>query len=146
MTLLSKSSKGSSSPPTYSKLSTNGLNEYNNAVVGNNYSGMNGSSVGLTAENNSNRMNHHLSLKPNVNYMTNNKSKKYHLIKTNDAHNSTTPNLKEDGSKQEMAAKLVSEVYLTRLLATKGGMQSYVDDFLKQFSAQLTALTCCLVQ
>ena len=28
-----------------------------------------------------------------------------------------------------MTAKLVSEVYLTRLLATKGGMQSYVDDF-----------------
>ena len=26
-------------------------------------------------------------------------------------------------------SKLVSEVYLTRLLATKGGMQSFVDDF-----------------
>lgn len=129
MTLLSKSSKGSSSPPTYSKLSANGLLEFNSAVVIGNYSGMNGSSVGLTVENNSNRLNHHLSLKPSSNYMTNNKSKKYHLIKTNDSHNSTTPNLKEDASKQEMTAKLVSEVYLTRLLATKGGMQSYVDDF-----------------
>jgi plexin A len=42
---------------------------------------------------------------------------------------STTPNLKDTKSKEEITAKLVSEVYLTRLLATKGGMQSFVDDF-----------------
>ena len=57
------------------------------------------------------------------------KTKKYHLIKTSETNSSTTPNLKENNGKEQMAAKLVSEVYLTRLLATKGGMQSYVDDF-----------------
>lgn len=145
MTLLSKSSKGSSSPPTYSKLSSNGLNEFNTGGV---YSAMNGSSVGLTEsilnQNNSTRLNSnyvntnslHLHKNGNANgaagghnHNSNSKIKKYHLIKTNDSHNSTTPNIKDDKLKQEMAAKLVSEVYLTRLLATKGGMQSYVDDF-----------------
>lgn len=52
--------------------------------------------------------------------------KKYHLTKPIDV----ITNTKEEKSKQHLAAsKLVSEVYLTRLLATKGGMQSYVDDF-----------------
>lgn len=130
MTLLSKSSKGSSSPPTYSKLSSNGLNEYNNGGV---YSGMNGSSVGLTEslfnQNHSTRINHnnsHHQLALNTNNSTkhsnhssgNQKIKKYHLIKSNDLIHSTTPSIKDD-KKQEIAAKLVSEVYLTRLLATK---------------------------
>jgi plexin A len=45
MTLLStSSSKGSSSPPTYSKLSTNALNDFNSGGV---YSAMNGSSMGM---------------------------------------------------------------------------------------------------
>lgn len=129
MTLLSKSSKGSSSPPTYSKLSTGGLNEFTNGI----YSTMNGSSVGLTEHallnntNSSRNKNYTLNIHKNSlsGITTNpNKLKKYHLIKTNDNYNSTTPNVKDDKS-----PKLVSEVYLTRLLATKGGMQSYVDDF-----------------
>lgn len=174
MTLLSKSSKGSSSPPTYSKLSANGLNEFNQAVAsgieggraagngGGVYSAMNGSSVGLTesmlnnnlhAYNQNANQNHHGSnthathtlasrLEQNTNSSTRNhnqqphhhtnatnyssssnnknvKSKKFHLIKSNDMISNTTPNIKGDKSKQEIAAKLVSEVYLTRLLATK---------------------------
>ena len=137
MTLLSKSSKGSSSPPTYSKLSTNGLNDFNNGGV---YSAMNGSTLGLTESifNNSTRINqnnnsHHqliINKSSSSNNSTSNsgKYKKYHLIKSNDSIHSTTPCIKDDKN-QEIAAKLVSEVYLTRLLATKGGMQSYVDDF-----------------
>lgn len=130
MTLLSKSSKGSSSPPTYSKLSMGGLNEFTNGVGI--YSAMNGSSVGLTENALLNNTN---SSRVNNNYTLNNKSgavhstnqsklKKYHLIKASDDYHSTTPNIKDDKS-----PKLMSEVYLTRLLATKGGMQSYVDDF-----------------
>ncbi len=125
MTLLSKSSKGSSSPPTYSKLSTVGLHDFNNANNNNNYSTNNG----LNTESNSSRLNTHLNTMKQNHHQQNKLVKKYHLIKTNDSVYSTTPNLKEDESKQEIAAKLVSEVYLTRLLATKGGMQSYVDDF-----------------
>lgn len=162
MTLLSKSSKGSSSPPTYSKLSANGgLNEFNPTAAtvsgggGGVYSAMNGSSMGLTesifnatanhhlhhhtSANNqtvgSNKLEHHLNSTSsrhhhgttysNRNNMTTNsstiahKTKKYHLIKSNDMISNTTPNIKDDKSKQEIAAKLVSEVYLTRLLATK---------------------------
>lgn len=131
MTLLSKSSKGSSSPPTYSKLSTNGSNEYNSGGV---YSAMNGSSLGLTEylfnPNNSSRVNQnnsHVQLinGSNTNNKTisssvaanNKKIKNYHLIKMNDSIHSTTPSI--DDKKQDIAAKLVSEVYLTRLLATK---------------------------
>ena len=125
MTLLSKSSKGSSSPPTYSKLSSSGLNEFSTGV----YSAMNGSSVGLTehallTNQNSSRLNNytaHYTLnnthKNSISGAANNnhnKPKKYHLIKTNDEHHSTTPNIKDDKT-----PKLVSEVYLTRLLATK---------------------------
>lgn len=109
MTLLSKSSKGSSSPPTYSKLSSAEFN-----------TGMNGSSVGLTEHminttHSSRQNNYTLSHKQSVSGgggMT--KQKKYHLIKNNDDCYSTTPNVKDDKS-----PKLVSEVYLTRLLATK---------------------------
>lgn len=131
MTLLStSSSKGSSSPPTYSKLSTNGLNDFNNGGV---YSAMNGSSVGLTeysltAQNKITNLNHKNSVLFHKEKDNHHKTKKYHLIKANELHNSTTPNI-HDKSKQQTTAKLVSEVYLTRLLATKGGMQSYVDDF-----------------
>jgi hypothetical protein len=136
MTLLSKSSKGSSSPPTYSKLSANGLNDYNQGGV---YSAMNGSSMGLTEsifnpQNNNNSTRQHannthnqISSYSNKNGVINSihgngssqKIKKYHLIKSNDLICNTTPNIKDDKSKQEIAAKLVSEVYLTRLLATK---------------------------
>ena len=168
MTLLSKSSKGSSSPPTYSKLSTNGLNEY---MGSGGYSAMNGSVVGLTESilltttttasaatqlnTNSSRLNSNYMMSkngtgggggaPNASLLMNNsqvqhthtshsanKVKKYHLIKPNDSNSSTTPNLKDDKSdgKQEIAAKLVSEVYLTRLLATK------VIEFLKILLSQ----------
>ncbi len=53
------------------------------------------------------------------------KAKKYHLIKPNDMDYS----LAMSKAKDDKAPKMMSEVYLTRLLATKGGMQSYVDDF-----------------
>ena len=162
MTLLSKSSKGSSSPPTYSKLSANELNQANNVGNGGGvYSAMNGSSVGLTESifnthphamhhQQSSQNHHHPHHATNTssrqqqsnqvpisttfsstsrNAASSQKSKKYHLIKSNDMISNTTPNIKDDKHKQEIAAKLVSEVYLTRLLATKGGMQSYVDDF-----------------
>lgn len=103
MTLLSKSSKGSSSPPTYSKLSAH---DYTN--LGGVYSGMNSSTVGLTEsilssqnQTNSTRLNSNYMISKNVNnnssVITNNnnaKIKKYHLIKPNDANNTTTPNLK----------------------------------------------------
>lgn len=142
MTLLSKSSKGSSSPPTYSKLSTTGLNDFNNGGV---FSAMNGSSIHLTeclfpnpTHNNSSARNQNNPTNATSNAPANqmlsytnknppsnhhhhhHKYKKYHLIKTNDQLiNNTTPSIKDDKSKQEIAAKLVSEVYLTRLLATK---------------------------
>ncbi|RNA23642.1 plexin-A2 isoform X1 [Brachionus plicatilis] len=125
MTLLSKSSKSSSSPPTYSKLASN---EYSA------FSAMHGSTTGLTETlfnpANSTRMNqnHQLIIRNTLNHNVDKKNKKYHLIKYNGLISTTTPNIKDD-KKQEIAAKLVSEVYLTRLLATKGGMQSYVDDF-----------------
>ena len=66
---------------------------------------------------------------PSNNNNNSRKVKKYHLIKPSDSLNGTTPNLKDTKLKEEITAKLVSEVYLTRLLATKGGMQSFVDDF-----------------
>lgn len=122
MTLLSKSSKSSSSPPTYSKLTSN------------EYGAFNGSTTGLTEAlfnpANSTRINqsNQLTIRNTLNHNSDKKNKKYHLIKNSGLINSTTPNIKDD-KKQEIAAKLVSEVYLTRLLATKGGMQSYVDDF-----------------
>ena len=125
MTLLSKSSKSSSSPPTYSKLTSN---EY--AA----FSTINGSTTGLSEalfnSANSTRLkqNHQSITRNTLNIHNDKKNKKYHLIKYNGLISSTTPNIKDD-KKQEIAAKLVSEVYLTRLLATKGGMQSYVDDF-----------------
>ena len=100
MTLLSKSSKGSSSPPTYSKLSSNGLTELGNNGV---YSAMNGSSVGLTEQSyqNSGRNHNHNShtgmtlnpfaqSKPSLG-SNQNKVKNYHLIKTSDALHNTTP-------------------------------------------------------
>ena len=149
MTLLSKSSKGSSSPPTYSKLSATGLNEFATGLGNGNcptgqaagvYSAMNGSSMGLTESvfnplaHQPNGTNHPVtnnsSTRNQANYSTTsnnknsnsghtNKTKKYHLIKSNEFISNTTPNIKDDKSKQEIAAKLVSEVYLTRLLATK---------------------------
>jgi hypothetical protein len=105
---LSKSSKGSSSPPTYSKLSAH---DYTN--LGGVYSGMNSSTVGLTEsilssqnQTNSTRINSNYMVSKNVNnnnnssVITNNnaKIKKYHLIKPNDANNTTTPNLKVPSS------------------------------------------------
>ena len=106
MTLLSKSSKGSSSPPTYSKLSTH---DYMN--LGGVYSGMNSSTVGLTEsilssqnQTSSTRLNSNYMISKNITNINNNNSsiitnnntkiKKYHLIKPNDANNTTTPNLK----------------------------------------------------
>jgi hypothetical protein len=106
MTLLSKSSKGSSSPPTYSKLSTH---DYMN--LGGVYSGMNSSTVCLTEsilssqnQTSSTRLNSNYMISKNITNINNNNSsiitnnntkiKKYHLIKPNDANNTTTPNLK----------------------------------------------------
>ncbi|CAF1159331.1 unnamed protein product [Rotaria sordida] len=44
----------------------------------------------------------------------------YHLVKPSD---------REDDDRTLMTNKLVSEVYLTRLLATKGSLQHYIDNF-----------------
>ncbi|CAF1076683.1 unnamed protein product [Rotaria sp. Silwood1] len=44
----------------------------------------------------------------------------YHLVKSTD---------REDDDRTLMTNKLVSEVYLTRLLATKGSLQQYIDNF-----------------
>ncbi len=125
MTLLSKSSKSSSSPPTYSKLSPNSSTDTGNNGI---YSIMNGSTIGLTeaaySKNYSNYFNPHSKLDTmNLKNQAGKSAahKKYHLIKPSDAFLST--------KNEDITAKLVSEVYLTRLLATKGGMQSFVDDF-----------------
>jgi hypothetical protein len=153
MTLLSKSSKSSSSPPTYSKLSADNFNTTGNGV----YSIMNSSTVGLTecafppqpnqnvssSRFNSSLINNYSNIYNQISqqqhalnqktysssHRNSGKTKRYHLIKPSDSVQSTTPNLKDMRSKEEITAKLVSEVYLTRLLATKGGMQSFVDDF-----------------
>ncbi|CAF4413353.1 unnamed protein product, partial [Adineta steineri] len=44
----------------------------------------------------------------------------YHLVKPTD---------REDDDRTLVTNKLVSEVYLTRLLATKGSLQQYIDKF-----------------
>ncbi len=115
MTLLSKSSKGSSSPPTYSKLSSGELYAGNHGVGV--YSAMNSSSVGLSEQvlltNTTNTSSRKHGNGNNGGGVT--KVKKCHLIKSNDdCYSTTTPNVKD-----EKSPKLVSEVYLTRLLATK---------------------------
>lgn len=136
MTLLSKSSKSSSSPPTYSKLGgdLNTSSNHQNAI----YSIMNGSTVGLTeAAYGPNRSNYSSIFNQisqntkaeskNYSSSSHHKIKRYHLIKPCDSGM-----IIEDSKlhqQQQLTAKLVSEVYLTRLLATKGGMQSFVDDF-----------------
>jgi plexin A len=112
MTLLSKSSKGSSSnsPPTYSKIMNSDQTTTTTTTIVSN------------------------KIK---------QQKKCHLIKASDYITNTTPFINDYKSQQqqqhqqhhqstnnsEIVEKLVSEVYLTRLLATKGGMQSYIDDF-----------------
>jgi hypothetical protein len=119
LTLLSKSSKGSSSPPTYSKLSSGELFAGNHGVGV--YSPMNGSSVGLSEQvvltntSNTGSRKHGGGSGPC-------KVKKCHLIKSSDDYySSTTPNVKD-----EKSPKLVSEVYLTRLLATKVRLLSVI--------------------
>lgn len=125
MTLLSKSSKGSSSPPTYSKLSAGGVTEFSQNGAGI-YSAMNGSSIGLTESNAFVNSARSTTLTKNSAINSQSKTKKYHLIKPNhDADYS----LAMSKAKDDKSPKMMSEVYLTRLLATKGGMQSYVDDF-----------------
>ncbi len=115
MTLLSKSSKGSSSPPTYSKLSSN---EFQGGI----YSAMNGSSIGLTesAQLNTNNSSNRFVLNNNAaKSITSCKTKKYHLIKPNDLHDNSSIAKDDKNKQQDITSRLVSEVYLTRLLATK---------------------------
>jgi hypothetical protein len=116
MTLLSKSSKGSSSPPTYSKLSSN---EFQSGI----YSAMNVSSIGLTdcAQHNTNNSSNRFVINTSTSKNHSScKSKKYHLIKPNDLHDNSS--MDDKNKQQDITSRLVSEVYLTRLLATKVGL------------------------
>jgi hypothetical protein len=124
MTLLSKSSKGSSSPPTYSKINSNLIFDINLKGSKNsqyssnfNFSKLN-PSLNASHKNSSTFQVYSNTNSQNTNSCIISNEKKYHLIKVNEQHSSTTPDLNEEKCKQ-LNSKLVSEVYLTRLLATK---------------------------
>lgn len=117
MTLLSKSSKGSSSPPTYSKSSTNIIGDYHtNTTFTSNYA-----------------------LDGIVNSRQIKKLNRYHLIKPVEILHTTN----SSHTKKIDQTKLVSEIYLTRLLTTKGGIQSCIDDFFESVFST-TYNTCVL--
>jgi hypothetical protein len=107
MTLLSKSSKDSYSPPSYSKSSTNVIsNDLNTNLT--NVSVSNLVTPNLTKSTTVNNNNIQLRQQTKVN--------RFHLIKPTD---SNMMNNNNNNSKDEKTTKLASEVYLTRLLATK---------------------------
>lgn len=56
----------------------------------------------------------------NLNSLNNGYKKYWHLVRAHDDHSSKESN--------DRGSKMVSEIYLTRLLATKGTLQKFVDD------------------
>jgi len=62
---------------------------------------------------------HSLSSSSAINSHVDSGAKQYHLVKTNES---------EQHKEGERGSKMVSEVYLTRLLTTKGTLQQFVDD------------------
>jgi hypothetical protein len=83
---------------------------------------MNGSSIGLTesAQLNTNNSSNRFVLNSNAaKSITSCKTKKYHLIKPNDLHDNSSIAKDDKNKQQDITSRLVSEVYLTRLLATK---------------------------
>ena len=105
MTLLSKSSKDSYSPPSYSKSSTNGIiNDMHTNLTNASVSGLDNLTPIVHNLNHSSN-NIELRQQPKVN--------RCHLVKPIDS------NMMNNNLKDEKTTKLASEVYLTRLLATK---------------------------
>ena len=107
MTLLSKSSKDSYSPPSFSKSSTNVIiNDMHTNLTNVSVMGLDS----LTTNNNNQINSNNVQIKQQQQQQA--KINRYHLVKPSDSN--LLNNLKE-----EKTTKLASEVYLTRLLATK---------------------------